>query len=482
MNKKKNVNEKEKWSNISDNIEFGKRYEILRLIGDGAIGKCFLTIDHQSNEKRVIKVIKNERLWESLCEKSSILLGLKDNNIVKIFSIEYINGYPCVIQEYISGNSLDTFFQTTNITFETCICILHDILYALNCLQKNNLSHKDIKPSNIIYDPVSKKATLVDIDYLTFNNTGAKKYLGTIKYSAPEQVIDNSTSIAADIYSLGLVVSELIIGKIPFRVDLKLRNSLIEDQLENILCTEVSLSNVSKQLCLLLKSMLAFSPEERISIEDAILKTSSIEEAYVRTELKDFIIHNVNFVEKEYYQQTFNPISLIETTVVGISITVPPKDHDINTYEDHNLGDSSEKTKNILKSKKQNGTRTYREQLISEYDNILLQAKITFGLWVSAVILCYLIIFIAIRMLLKGQYMEGIIITLLDAFIIGVQKLFNIREDHYRNLVEKKMQHLEMGDYIEYAFEKVDCFDDPRDRTREAMLLLKQIKECSKQD
>lgn len=222
--------------------------------------------------------------------------------------------------------------------------------------------------------------------------------------------------------------------------------------------------------------MLEFSPEERISIEDAILKISSIEAAYIRTELKDFIIHNVNFVEKEYYQQTFNPISLIETTVVGISMTVPPNDHDMNTYKDDNLEDISEKTK------MHNGTRTYREQLISEYDNILLQAKITFGLWVSAVILCYLIIFIAISMLLKGQYMEGIIITLLDAFIMGVQKLFNIREDHYRNLVEKKMQHLEMGDYIEYAFEKVECFDDPRDKTREAMLLLKQIKECSKQD
>ena len=166
-------------------------------------------------------------VWESLIKKKDFILKINHPNIVKIENIKTINGYNCIIETYIPGRNLNKLIEDGVVTLKEWIVIFSNILKALAYVHKNGLCHKNINPFNIIYNNVEKKATLVNIDYIAIENEESKNFFGTIKYSAPEQILENATSIQADLYSLGLVSSYLIIGHIPFCMDLEKRNQVL---------------------------------------------------------------------------------------------------------------------------------------------------------------------------------------------------------------------------------------------------------------
>ena len=123
---------------------------------------------------------------------------------------------------------------------------------------------------------------------------------------------------------------------------------------------------------------------------------------------------------------------------------------------------------------------TYRAKLMAEYDNILLQAKISFALWMTSILICFGMIITSMILLIRGAYIQGIATAVLDAFVIAIQKLFNIREDHYRAMVERKIRHLEAVDSWDYAFERAGYVEDPKERISAALKILREIKENTK--
>lgn len=457
---------------IPDDFNLGNHYKILKPIGNGAIGKCFLVTDTRNDREKVVKVIKNRELWEALSNSANFLTKINHKNIVKTIEIETLNGFPCIIQEYVSGYSLDVLALHHPITLGVCAQILEDILSALQYMNNLGIAHKDIKPSNIIYDSHQNKATLVDLDYVVINSNNYRKFLGTIKYSAPEQALQNYTSIKSDCYSLGLVLCYLITGKVPFSVDLNTRNNLVRQHLKNSLeSNPVYPCPALEKLLSLIDSLLLYDFNKRITIDDAVDLVAEIKKI-VSESSGDIVLreeHNKKYVEP---WSNSPAISLIETTVVGIITSIPPIKH---------FGENDIVRGNVEKehSKEQLGD-TYRSILMKEYDNILQQAKISFSLWVISILICFAMVIVAVCLIIRGEYIQGIITAVLDAFVVGIQKLFNVREDHYRTMVEQKMKHLEYGDYLDYAFEKANVFENPKDRNREAMVLLKQIKETTK--
>ena len=194
------------------------------------------------------------------------------------------------------------------------------------------------------------------------------------------------------------------------------------------------------------------------------------------------VLRDTHTLERIEPWSVFPATSLIETTVVGIATSIPPFIHFRRDDITENSKDHTERNSVVNEDVNKIGRHdgTYRSKLMKEYDNILLQAKISFGLWVVSILICFAMVIVAMCLIIKGEYFQGIITAVLDAFVLAIQKLFNIREDHYRKMVEQKMKHLEDGDYLEYVFEKAKMFENPKDRNREAIELLKQIKECTK--
>lgn len=467
---------------IPNDINLGKHYNVLNPIGNGALGKCFLATDTRDGKEKVVKVIKNYELWESLKNNADLLTKIRHKNIVRIHEIKTLNKFPCVVQEYICGCSLESLALNQPITLSACIQILDDVLSALQYMNNLGISHKDIKPSNILYDSLQNKATLIDLDYAVVNSNNYKRFLGTIKYSAPEQALQNNTSIKSDCYSLGLVMCYLIVGKLPFSVDLNKRNDLVKRHLDKVLKSNPAYPClVLEKMFSLINALLSYDCNKRISIDDAIDMISKIKEAALESP-NDIVLRDAHSVSCFEPWSSFPATSIIETTVVGIRTSIPPFDYftQDDIVANSKYGDKSDNVLKVDTHKKRQYGDTYRAKLMEEYDNILLQAKISFGLWVASILICFAMIIVAVCLIIKGDYIQGIITAVLDAFVLAIQKLFNVREDHYRTMVEQKMKHLEDGDYLDYAFEKAKVFENPKDRNREAMELLKQIKECTK--
>ena len=130
------------FNNIPDNINFGKRYQKEKILNSGTFGKCFLVKDKWNDAPKVIKVISLD--FGKISNENSVkLTKLKHDNIVKIDNITTINDYPCIVENYVSGINLDIFNQNNVITLKICLQVMHDMLNALEYLQKMDFLHND---------------------------------------------------------------------------------------------------------------------------------------------------------------------------------------------------------------------------------------------------------------------------------------------------------------------------------------------------
>ena len=473
------------FNNIPDNINFGRRYQTETVLSHGALGECFLVKDIRNNTRKVIKVISLD-FWKTLNESSIKLIELKHNNIVKIYDVAMINDYPCIVEDYISGINLDIFNQNNVVTLKICLQVMHDMLNALKYLQKMNLSHKDIKPSNIIYDPVLNKATLIDIDYVAIENQ-RNQFIGTIKYSAPEKITQNLVSISSDCYSLGMVICYLMLEEIPTDFNLKYQNSILINSLKNVIESNHSLDKIIKQKYFsLLESLLAYEEDKRISIDNALKDIKIIQKLCEEKNQENIILKESNpHLNSEISSRT---VSLtFFTTIHNTSL----QDNNVE-YQKDNMYENEQSSQVVVQDDRveyQKGTisgskqdfknqknSVYQRQLLKEYDNILFEAKTSFALWVLSMIIYFSLFFVVIYLIINEKYIQGACSALLDTFVLGIQQLFKIREDHYRNMVEQKIDHLKKVDYLEYLFEKNEDLDDNIEkRNAEVIKLLDKI-------
>ena len=460
-------------------FDFSPQYNIIEQIGSGAIGSCFLVNDNTDNTLKVIKIVKNLRLWQVLNKNPDLMLNLNHPNIVKTHNITFINGKPCIIQDYAEGTNLQQLSSQQPITLKLCLKILEDILSALAYLDSLGLSHKDIKPSNIIYDIKQNKATLVDLDYTVFNYYNHRKYLGTIQYSAPEQIINNRTSATADCYSLGLVIAYLIMGKIPFATNLKKQNDLVKQEL--LASIKINSNPILSAFYSFIEALLTYDFKERISINDALYTANQLKKSIVSSE-EDVIFFTPD--DRTIYEPTtyYPTISIIAKSLVSIAVTLPPTRHRRTDFSGDTIPPAYiptvPPTASVDLPPKTDDS--FRKKLVEEYDIIRTQAKISFRCWIASIILFFGMMITAMVLIITGNYLQGVLTALMDGFVVGVQKLFNIREDHYQDLVKQKLNHLQNLDYMDYAFAKTDAFSDPKERNQAAIDLLKQIKNDTK--
>ena len=205
-----------------------ERYEIVEILGEGGMAFVYKAKDKQLQRNVAIKTLKpnyvnQEKFVDRFRREAQTAANLNHPNIVQIFDWG-IEDEPYFVMEYIEGNTL-TSIITGNKTVG-----LNDILYigsqvanGLKEAHKHGLVHRDIKPGNIMITP-DGKVKVTDFGIVSLQNeesditkTGA--VLGTASYISPEQAQGKPVSFESDLYSLGTVLYELIVGNPPFTGD-----------------------------------------------------------------------------------------------------------------------------------------------------------------------------------------------------------------------------------------------------------------------
>ncbi len=256
-----------------------RRYKILGKIGDGAVGEVFKAYDVLLDKHVAIKIAKRNQLAEEkLVNEFKITSQFEHPNIISVLDFgtvrfcedENLNDRKFIVLGYCDTPNILKFSSTVDVNkkFE----IIYQICHALNVIHRAGYVHRDLKPENIIYDSRTDEVKITDLGfaiiYEKINPNEAP--IGTLLYMAPEVLSSEGYDHRADIYSLGILIYQILTGSLPF--DFENPIEIVKWHLSN---KKIVLPGFSFELENLLNSMLDTEPSKRpenISIVLEVLK------------------------------------------------------------------------------------------------------------------------------------------------------------------------------------------------------------------
>lgn len=211
-------------------LKIGK-YSLLSDLGTGASADVYLGEDPFNDRKVAIKVHKTDlsmgdeeaKRFEKLFLNEASLAGkLNHPNIVGVYDAVVEGDQRYIVMEYVPGGSLKKFCTETNLLpVRQAVLVIFKMCRALDYAFQNGVIHRDIKPANIL---LSERDDIKISDFGTAKishatHTQIDGFLGSPAYMSPEQINEEGPSVQSDIYSLGVVMYELLTGKLPFRAE-----------------------------------------------------------------------------------------------------------------------------------------------------------------------------------------------------------------------------------------------------------------------
>lgn len=206
----------------------GERYRIIDTLGEGGMANVYLAQDIISQRKVAVKVLRldlrKEPQTKERFEREALATSeLSHPNIVSVLDVGTDQGLPYMVMEYVDGPDLKEYIQQNSpLALHEVIRIMDQILSAVSLAHKHNVIHRDLKPQNILMD---KRGTVKIADFgiaVALNQssiTQTNSVMGSVHYMSPEQTRGGMVTKQSDIYSLGIILYELITGKVPFDGD-----------------------------------------------------------------------------------------------------------------------------------------------------------------------------------------------------------------------------------------------------------------------
>lgn len=206
----------------------GDRYELIEKIGEGGMAEVYKAKCHKLNRFDAVKILKKEysadsELVDKFKKEATAIANLSDNNIVNIFDVGTQDEINYIVMEYVKGKTLKQIIKENgNIPYKVAIDIAIQIAKALDCAHRNNIIHRDVKPQNILVTEegvvkVTDFGIAKSPDSATIANS--KRILGSAHYFSPEQAKGTYIDCRTDLYSLGIVIYEMVTGRVPFDAD-----------------------------------------------------------------------------------------------------------------------------------------------------------------------------------------------------------------------------------------------------------------------
>ncbi len=205
-------------------------YKILEELGQGGMSTVFLAerADHHYRKLVALKVVKRGmdtgEILRRLRQERQILAQLEHANISRLLDGGNTDdGLPYVVMEYVDGEPIDRYCRRLELGVEERLALFRDVLAAVAYAHRNLVVHRDLKPANILVTAGGEVklldfgiAKLLDPELAAeFGNTAAALRFFTLDYASPEQILGKPLNTASDIYSLGVLLFELLSGRRP---------------------------------------------------------------------------------------------------------------------------------------------------------------------------------------------------------------------------------------------------------------------------
>ncbi len=275
------------------------RYEILELIGTGGMANVYKAKCMLLNREVAIKVLKSEYSNDDDFIKrfnieSQAAAGLSHTNIVSVHDVGTENDIHYIVMEYVDGITLKKYLaENAPLDWNEAIDFATQISSALHNAHRNGVVHRDIKPQNIL---VTKEKVLKVTDFgiaravSSYTMKVDDSAMGTAHYCSPEQARGGFTDERSDIYSLGIVMYEMLTGKLPFESDNSISVAIKHMQEDAIKPTDINAAIPKSLESLVLKAMEKdpndrFQTASELFIElNFIVQTEKFEKEKVKSE------------------------------------------------------------------------------------------------------------------------------------------------------------------------------------------------------
>ncbi len=206
----------------------GDRYEIIEELGKGGMGRVYRVEDTKLKQEVALKLIKPEissdkKTIERFRNELKIARNIRHKNVCGMFDLGEAEGARFITMEYVSGEDLKSFIRrAAPLSPSRTIAIAKQVCEGLAEAHRMGVVHRDLKPSNIMIDK-DGNARIMDFGIARSLKekgiTGAGVMIGTPEYMSPEQVEGKDLDQRTDIYSLGVILYEMVTGRVPFEGD-----------------------------------------------------------------------------------------------------------------------------------------------------------------------------------------------------------------------------------------------------------------------
>ncbi|WLD28938.1 Serine/threonine-protein kinase PrkC [Clostridioides difficile] len=398
----------------------GNRYEIIRKIGDGGMAFVYEAKDRLLNRTVALKVLRPEfvdddEFLTKFKREAEAVASLSHPNIVNVYDVGEDGKVHYIVMEFVDGKNLKEIIQDEGILDEyTALDITKQIAMALSAAHKKGIIHRDIKPHNILISNEGRVVKVADfgiakaVSNSTMTNIGS--IIGSVHYFSPEQAKGKFVTNNADLYSLGIVLYEMLIGKVPFRGDSPISIALqhINDDID---FTSEEKVRIPQSVRTTIKKLTEKSSADRYQtaeelIEDIDYIEKNIDLDFIK-EYDDFATKKID--EKEI-SKAVNPVlakPVPEKVVKPIEVADLDEDEDYydDFYEDEDEEDEDEeeimRAKKNQKPKNTQSKRAKKKKKKQESPKARKRLKVVAA--VLIVILCAQV-FLAYKFLFAGGF------------------------------------------------------------------------------
>lgn len=204
------------------------RYKIIKSIGEGGMANVYLAWDTILEREVAVKVLRgdlagDEKFVRRFQREANSASSLRHPNIVEMYDVGEDNGKYFIVMEYVNGRTLKSLIKKRGaLNLTEAIDIMLQLTSGIACAHDSYIIHRDIKPQNVlILEDGRVKITDFGIAMALNSNelTQTNSVMGSVHYLPPEQASGSGSTIKSDIYSLGILMYELLTGKVPFKGD-----------------------------------------------------------------------------------------------------------------------------------------------------------------------------------------------------------------------------------------------------------------------
>ena len=218
---------------------FANRYKIIKLLGEGGMGAVYKAQDLELERELALKVVRpelsnNPEILQRFKQELILARQVTDRNIIRIFDLGEAQGIKFITMEYVEGQNLHQLLrQRGKLEVAEAVNIMEQVAAGLAAAHREGIIHRDLKPGNIMRD-LNGRVVVMDFGLArTISGDGMTRtgaMLGTMEYMSPEQAQGKDLKASSDIFTVGLILYELLAGVTPFHAESAIASLLLRTQ------------------------------------------------------------------------------------------------------------------------------------------------------------------------------------------------------------------------------------------------------------